>query len=64
LRGKIFAISADACFAFGGIALLTAVYYTFRDKGPPTRAQIDVRTLALTPQIEPTFAGLGMEASW
>jgi tetratricopeptide (TPR) repeat protein len=64
LRGKIFAISADACFAIGGIALLTAVYYTFRDKGPPSRAQIDVRTLAVTPQLSPTFAGLGMEARW
>lgn len=64
LKGKIYAISADACFAVGGIALLTAVYYTFRDKGPPTRASIDVRTLALTPQIGPTFAGLGMEARW
>ncbi len=61
LRGKIFAISADACFAFGGIAFLTAVYYTFRDKGPPTRAQIDVRALALTPQFNSTFAGIGME---
>jgi hypothetical protein len=61
LRGKIFAISADACFAFGGIALLTAVYYTFRDKGPPTTAQIDVRTLALTPQFNSNFAGIGME---
>jgi hypothetical protein len=64
LRGKLFAISADACFAIGGIALLTAVYYTFRDKGPPSRAQIDVRTLAVTPQLSPTFAGLGMEARW
>lgn len=64
LKGKIYAISADACFAIGGIALLSAIYYTFRDKGPPTRAQIDVRAMALTPQIGPTYAGLGWEASW
>ncbi len=61
LRGKIFAISADACFAIGGIALLSAIYYTIRDKGPPTRAQIDVRTLALTPQVGSQYAGLGLE---
>jgi len=62
LRGKIYAISADGCFAIAGITFLTAVYYTFRDKGPPTRAQIDVHAFALQPQIGPTYAGLGMEA--
>lgn len=64
LRGKVFAIAADGCFAIGGIALLTAVYYTFRDKGPPTRASIDVRALAVRPQVGPTYAGLGMEANF
>jgi hypothetical protein len=64
LRGKIFAIAADGCFAIGGVALLTAVYYTFRDKGPPTRASIDVRALAVRPQLGPTYAGLGMEANF
>jgi tetratricopeptide (TPR) repeat protein len=64
LRGKIYSIAADGCFAIGGIAFLTAIYYTFRDKGPPTRASIDVRAVAVHPQIGPTFAGLGMEASW
>jgi hypothetical protein len=64
LRGKIYSIAADGCFAVAGITLLTAVYYTFRDKGPPTRASIDVHTLALQPQIGPTYAGLGMEARW
>jgi hypothetical protein len=64
LKGKIYAIAADGCFAIGGIALLTAVYYTFRDKGPPSRASIDVRALALTPQLGPTYAGLGMEANF
>ena len=64
LRGKIFAISADACFALAGITAITAIYYTFRDKGPPTRAQIDARTLALQPEIGTTYAGLGMEVHW
>ena len=64
LRGKIYAISADACFALTAITAITAVYYTFRDKGPPTRAQIDARTLAIQPEIGTTYAGLGMEVHW
>ena len=63
-RGKIYAISADAAFAIGGITLLTAVYYTFRDKGAPTTGLIDVHALALQPQVGPTYAGLGMEGHW
>lgn len=63
-KGKIFAIAADATFVIAGITALTAVYYTFRDKGAPSTALIDVRALALTPQIGPGYAGLGMEARW
>jgi hypothetical protein len=64
LRGKIYAISADACFALTAVTAITAIYYTFRDKGPPTRAQIDARTLAIQPEIGTTYAGLGMEVHW
>jgi len=60
-KGKVYAIAADACFAVGGIALLTAVYYTFRDKGPPSTASVDQRAQALIPQIGPGYAGLGWE---
>lgn len=60
-RGKIYAIAADAAFAVGGITLLTAVYYTFRDKGVPTTGLIDFRALALQPQVGPGYAGVGME---
>lgn len=60
-KGKIFAIAADATLAIGAITALTAVYYTFRDKGAPSTALIDVRALALQPQIGPNYAGLGME---
>ncbi|HEY5926118.1 MAG TPA: PEGA domain-containing protein [Kofleriaceae bacterium] len=62
LRGKIYAIAADGCFAIAGVTLLTALYYTFRDKGPASRASIDVHAIAVQPQIGPTYAGLGMEA--
>ncbi|MBA3462258.1 MAG: PEGA domain-containing protein [Deltaproteobacteria bacterium] len=63
-KGKIFAIAADATFVIAGITALTAVYYTFREKGSPSTALIDVRALALQPQIGPGYAGLGMEARW
>jgi hypothetical protein len=64
LKGKIYAISADAAFTLAGITALTAIYYTFREKGPPTRAQIDARTIALQPEVGTHYAGLGMEVHW
>ncbi len=60
LKGKIYAIGADAAFAVAGITLVTAIYYTFRDKGAPTTGLIDVRALAIEPSIGPGFAGLAM----
>jgi hypothetical protein len=64
LKGKIFAIAADATFAIAGITALTAIYYTFRDKGAPSTGLIDVRALALRPEVGPGYAGLGMGVSW
>ncbi len=63
-RGKIFAIAADATFAIAGITALTAIYYTFREKGAPSTGLIDVRALALRPEFGPGYAGLGMGVSW
>jgi tetratricopeptide (TPR) repeat protein len=63
-RGKIYAIAADGAFVLAGVTALTAIYYTFRDKGPPSTATIDVRALSVVPQIGPSYAGLGMEVSW
>lgn len=63
-RGKIYAIAADGAFALAGITALTAVYYTFRDKGASSSATIDVRAVALRPEIAPGYAGLGMEVHW
>ncbi|HTJ46913.1 MAG TPA: PEGA domain-containing protein [Kofleriaceae bacterium] len=63
-RGKIYAIAADAAFGLAAITALTAVYYTFREKGAPSAATIDVRAVALTPEIGPGYAGLGLEVHW
>ncbi|MBA3393889.1 MAG: PEGA domain-containing protein [Deltaproteobacteria bacterium] len=63
-KGKIFAIAADVTFVLAGVTALTAVYYTFRDKGAPSTGLIDVRAMALSPQIAPGYAGVGMEVKW
>jgi hypothetical protein len=63
-RGKIFAIAADATFVVAGVTALTAVYYTFRDKGAASAGVIDVRALALRPEVGPGYAGLGMGVSF
>ena len=64
LKGKIFAIAADATYVVAGITALTAIYYTFREKGAASTALIDVRALALRPELGPGYAGLGMGVSW
>jgi tetratricopeptide (TPR) repeat protein len=63
-RGKIFAIAADGAFVVSGIVALTALYYMFRDKGAPSTGQVDVRAIALEPQIGPGYAGMGMAVNW
>jgi len=67
-RGKIFAIAADGAFAISGIVALTALYYTFRDKGAPSTGQIDVRAIAgkptFTPSVGPESVGVAMEVNW
>ena len=63
-RGKIFAIAADATFVVAGIIALTAIYYTFRDKGAPSTALIDAKSVTFRPELNPMYAGLGMEVHW
>ena len=63
-KGKALAIGADAAFALAGVTALTAIYYTFRDKGPPSTALIDVSAMSLQPQLGIGYAGLGMEMHW
>jgi tetratricopeptide (TPR) repeat protein len=63
-RGKYFAIGANAAYGVAGIVGLAAIYYTFRDKGASSSATVDVRSLALVPDLGPDRAGLAMEMSW
>jgi hypothetical protein len=60
LKGKIYAIAADAAFGVSAITFLTAIYYTFRDKGQPSAGLIEVRALSLGPDIRPDFTGVAL----
>ena len=64
LKGKVYAIAADASFAIAALTLVTAVVYTFRDTGPPSTALIDAKSLTLVPEVNINYAGLGMEVHW
>lgn len=63
-RGKLFAIAADALYAAAGISLLTAVYYTFREKGPPSRGIVDTKATSMRPVVGAQYAGVDMVVSW
>jgi|JI10StandDraft_1071094.scaffolds.fasta_scaffold227325_2 tetratricopeptide (TPR) repeat protein len=51
---------AYAGWGLAGVVGLSAIYYTFRDKGPPSTGTIDVKALALTPSVGSDFAGLSL----
>jgi hypothetical protein len=60
LKGKIYAIAADAGYGIAAIAGLSALYYTFRQNGAPSTASIDIRAIAVRPEVSPSYAGLGL----
>ena len=63
-RGKVYAITADAGYGIAGILAITALIYTFRDKGAPSTALIDAKAMTMVPQVGSNYAGLGMEVHW
>jgi hypothetical protein len=63
-NGKFNSVMADSLFVIAGASAITAVYYTFREKGAPSTALVDVRALSLTPTVGPAYAGLNMEVRW
>jgi hypothetical protein len=64
VKGKLYAIGADTAFAISAITLGTAIYYTFRDKGAPSTALIDAKSVTVIPEVNSSYAGLGMEVHW
>ncbi|MBP8806339.1 MAG: PEGA domain-containing protein [Kofleriaceae bacterium] len=57
---KYIRYGAYAGWGLAGVVGLSAIYYTFRDKGPPSRGTVDVRALALSPVVGREFAGLSV----
>jgi PEGA domain len=51
-------------WGLAGILGLSAIYYTFRDKGPPSTGTIDVKALALVPDVSSDFAGLSVSGGF
>ena len=64
LKGKLYAIGADVSFAVAAVTLGTAIYYTFRDKGAPSTALIDAKSVTVLPEVNSSYAGVGMEVHW
>ncbi|MBT8491536.1 MAG: PEGA domain-containing protein, partial [Deltaproteobacteria bacterium] len=58
--GKFWAVTADAAYGLGAITIVTAIYYTFRDKGAPSTGDSDVKALALEPTLGPDFSGVAL----
>lgn len=63
-RGKLFAGGGAVLYGLAGITALTAIYYSFRTKGPPSKGALDTRAVSLQPQLGKSYAGLGMEVSF
>jgi len=56
--GKFWAVTADAAFGLAFAAGVSAIYYTFRDKGPPSTGESEIKTLALEPTFGPDYGGV------
>jgi hypothetical protein len=57
-EGKIWYIVGNSLFGVTAIAAGFALYYTFRDKGPKSKASIEVRGVTLVPQVGPGAVAL------
>ena len=66
LKGKIFAIASDACFAIGTITAITGVVSLLLDKGPDSTGLGETRDMgaSITPVVGPGFAGVSAGVRW
>ncbi|MEZ4401490.1 MAG: PEGA domain-containing protein [Kofleriaceae bacterium] len=51
-------------WGLAGVVGLSAIYYTFRDKGAPSKGTVDVKALALSPSIGDGFTGLAIGGAY
>lgn len=64
LEARIWSIAGHTALGLGAITGAFAIYYTFRDKGPPSTGTVDVKAVAIQPQVGPGYAGVGMGGSF
>jgi hypothetical protein len=64
LESRIWSIAGHTAIGLGAITGAFAIYYTFRDKGPPSTGTVDVKAVAVQPQVGPGYAGVGMGGSF
>jgi tetratricopeptide (TPR) repeat protein len=63
-KEKGFRVGSYVAYGCGAVSLATAIWYTFREKGPPSTGSTDVKQVAITPEFSPEYAGLGMNVAW
>ena len=63
-RVEYYKYGSYAAYGVGGLTLLTAVYYTFRDKGPKSEGTLNVGVAGFRPQLGDGYAGLGWAGSF
>ena len=59
-KRKYIRYGAYGGWGLAGVVGLSAIYYTFREKGAPSTGTIDVKALALTPVVDSEYAGLSV----
>jgi hypothetical protein len=59
-KRKTIRYGAYGGWGLAGVIGLSAIYYTFRDKGRPSTGAIDVKAIALEPVLGSGFAGLSV----
>ena len=64
LEARIWSIAGHATLGIGVVTGALAIYYTFRDKGPASTATVDVKAVAIEPQVGPGYAGVGVGAAF
>lgn len=64
LEARIWSIAGHTAVGLGAITGAFAIYYTFRDKGPPSTGTVDVKAVAVQPQVAPGYAGVGVGGSF
>jgi hypothetical protein len=59
-EARVWSAGGHAGLGLAAVTGALAIYYTFRDKGPPSTGTVDVKAVSIEPQVSPTYAGFGL----